>query len=82
VWVSIALSGLAGLLHLQDRETEPWVMWLGIGSAVAVTVVVLILKFGFPHLVADERRNGRVFLALAAIWMVFAVAYALINFEP
>jgi hypothetical protein len=82
VWVSIALSGLAGLLQLQDRKTEPWAMWLGIGIAVVVTVVVVILKFGFPHLVADEQRNGRVFLVLAAIWMVAAVAYALISFEP
>jgi hypothetical protein len=80
--VSIALSGLAGLLQLQRRETEPWVVWLGIGIAAAVVIVVLTLRFRFPHLIADERRNGRVFLALFAIWMVAVVAYALINFEP
>jgi hypothetical protein len=80
--VSLALSGLAGLLQLQRRETEPWVVWLGIGIAAAVAAVVLILKFRFPHLIADERRNGRVFLALFAIWMTAVLVYALINFEP
>ena len=81
VWISIALSGLVGLWRLLTRPTEPWVLWLGIGFAVVITLVLVIMKVGFPHLVADEQRNGRVFLALAAIWVLAVVAYALINFE-
>ena len=81
VWVSLALSGLAGLWRLLSRPPEPWVIWLGIGIAVAVTVAFVVLKVGFPHLIADERRNSRVFLVLAAIFIVAVLAYALINFE-
>ena len=78
----MALSGLASALTLLERDTDPWVTWLGVGVAVGIAVVLLTLRFGFPHLVADERRNGRVFLALFAIWMVAVVTYALLKVEP
>ena len=78
----MALSGLGGLLSILERRSEPWVLWLGIAIAAGALVVVLVLTLGFPQLVADERRNGRVFLALAAIWIIAVAIFAVLNFEP
>ena len=78
----MALSGLAGLLRILEGRSQPWVLWLGLEVAAGVTALMLILKFGFPHLVADERRNSRVFLTVSAVFLAAVVIYGILTMEP
>jgi hypothetical protein len=67
MWLAVAASAIAGVASMVSRpDFDLGDLVLPTAVAVAITAVILVLRFGFPHAVSDPARNTRVFFVLSA----------------
>jgi drug/metabolite transporter (DMT)-like permease len=78
MWLAVAASAVAGVANIVSRpDIGPGDLVLPIAIAVAITAVILVLRFVFPQAVSDPVRNTRVFFALSAALLLGILVFGI-----